>query len=176
MFELFISGLPDKAKILDLGCGHGTPVAKLLSERGHRIVGVDRSKALLAVAASELPQHQWVLSDLETYEPHDLFDGIVIWDSMFHLPRNEHLKLLKKAYSVLSPAGMLILSSGGSENDIPPFTDSMFNREFFYDAFPVSQLLAHCEALGFSVIKSVLVNVPDGKRDKGRLGMVLRRS
>lgn len=175
LFELFLDNLPANSKILDLGCGHGIPVAELISNRGHRIVGVDRSEKLLAFARNAMPAHEWILSDLDSFEINDIYDGIVIWDSLFHLPRTEHLTLLRKVSSALKPNGVLILSSGGSETDIPAFTDQMFGQTFFYDSFPINQLLQHCIDSELEVIKSVLVNVPNGARDKGRLGVVLQK-
>ena len=175
LFELFSNGLCKSARILDLGCGHGIPVAMFLSNKGHRILGVDRSIKLLAYAKNKMPQHKWVLGELESYKPKHKFDGIVIWDSMFHLPREEHIKLLKNAYEALTPDGMLIISSGGSDYDIPEFTDFMFNVEFFYDSLPVSELLRQCEIIGFKIHQRVLVDVPGGERNKGRIGVVLKK-
>ena len=87
----------------------------------------------------------------------------------------EHWFNARKALPQLKPNGVLILSNGGSENDIPAFTDQMFGHTFFYDSFTVKQLLNHCFDIGFEVIASVTVNEPDGKRDKGRLGIILRK-
>ena len=176
LFELFLHKLPTNSKILDLGCGHGIPVAKLISAQGHRIVGVDRSEKLLTFARNAMPEHEWILSDLESVDVNSSYDGIIIWDSLFHLPRTEHLTLLRKASAALKPNGVLILSSGGSERDIPAFTDQMFGQTFFYDSFPINQLLQHCLDSGMKVIKSILVNIPNGKRDKGRLGVILQKS
>ncbi len=175
LFELFEDGLCKNALILDLGCGHGTPVAKFLSNKGHRILGVDRSAKLLAHAKRQMPEHEWILDDLESYEPDQTFDGIVIWDSLFHLPRKEHIRLLRKAYNALKPAGMMIISSGGSNHEIPAFTDFMFDVEFFYDSFPVGELLKNCETIGFKILQSSLLDEPDGERNKGRLGVVLKK-
>lgn len=175
LFDLFLDNLQPNAKILDLGCGHGTPVAKLMSRHGHRILGVDRSAKLLEYAKRDLPEHEWIQSDLESYQPIDKFDGIIIWDSMFHLPREEHITLLKKAFNALKYKGVIILSSGGSKYDNPAFTGSMFNHEFFYDSFTIQELLDICEGIGLRIIQTKLVNEPDGGRDKGRLGMVLKK-
>ncbi|MBN2069331.1 MAG: class I SAM-dependent methyltransferase [Opitutales bacterium] len=175
LFELFISHLPDFPHILDLGCGSGNPVAKFLVKRGAEITGVDRSKELLDYAVDILPNHKWVLSDLFDYEPDSLFDGVVIWDSMFHFPREKHKKLLQKAYNALKPSGLLILSSGGSEENVPAFTDTMFGQTFYYDSYPVFELLELCQVVGFNVLETKLVNKPDGERDKGRLGLVLKK-
>ena len=122
-----------------------------------------------------MPQQEWIQSELESFEPVGHYHGVIIWDSMFHLPRHEHLTLLGKVFEALEPEGVVILSSGGSDTDLPPFTDIMLGHEFFYDAFPVPVLLRHCREMGFRILRHELVNEPDGGRDKGRLGVVLQK-
>ncbi|EKO3490647.1 class I SAM-dependent methyltransferase [Vibrio fluvialis] len=175
LFELFRCYIPPQGRVLDLGCGHGIPIAAMMTERGFTLTGVDRSERLLSLARSAMPQQEWIQSELESFEPVGHYHGVIIWDSMFHLPRHEHLTLLGKVFEALEPEGVVILSSGGSDTDLPPFTDIMLGHEFFYDAFPVSLLLRHCREMGFRILRHELVNEPDGGRDKGRLGVVLQK-
>ncbi|ELI5732482.1 trans-aconitate 2-methyltransferase [Vibrio fluvialis] len=176
LFELFRCYIPPQGRVLDLGCGHGIPIAAMMTERGYTLTGVDRSERLLSLARSAMPQQEWIQSELESFEPVGHYHGVIIWDSMFHLPRHEHLTLLGKVFEALEPEGVVILSSGGSDTDLPPFTDIMLGHEFFYDAFPVPVLLRHCREMGFRILRHELVNEPDGGRDKGRLGVVLQKS
>ncbi|MBY8034653.1 class I SAM-dependent methyltransferase [Vibrio fluvialis] len=176
LFELFRCYIPPQGRVLDLGCGHGIPIAAMMTERGFTLTGVDRSERLLSLARSAMPQQEWIQSELESFEPVGHYHGVIIWDSMFHLPRHEHLTLLGKVFEALEPEGVVILSSGGSDTDLPPFTDIMLGHEFFYDAFPVSVLLRHCREMGFRILRHELVDEPDGGRDKGRLGVVLQKS
>ncbi|MBY7855689.1 class I SAM-dependent methyltransferase [Vibrio fluvialis] len=176
LFELFRCYIPPQGRVLDLGCGHGIPIAAMMTERGFTLTGVDRSERLLSLARSAMPQQEWIQSELESFEPVGHYHGVIIWDSMFHLPRHEHLTLLGKVFEALEPEGVVILSSGGSDTDLPPFTDIMLGHEFFYDAFPVPVLLRHCREMGFRILRHELVNEPDGGRDKGRLGVLLQKS
>ncbi|MBY7845118.1 class I SAM-dependent methyltransferase [Vibrio fluvialis] len=176
LFELFRCYIPPQGRVLDLGCGHGIPIAAMMTERDFTLTGVDRSERLLSLARRAMPQQEWIQSELESFEPVGHYHGVIIWDSMFHLPRHEHLTLLGKVFEALEPEGVVILSSGGSDTDLPPFTDIMLGYEFFYDAFPVPVLLRHCREMGFRILRHELVNEPDGGRDKGRLGVVLQKS
>lgn len=169
----FLDSLPANAQVLDLGCGHGVPLAQTIIEAGHGVTGVDRSASLLARARDQFPEQLWCEADLEDYQPKTQFDGIVIWDAMFHLPRSEQAAILKRVRSALKPGAQVILTSGGSDTEIPPFSDQMFEQPFFYDAYPVPELLALCEQLGYRIEDQTLLNVPDGERDKGRLGLRL---
>jgi SAM-dependent methyltransferase len=50
LIESFIEQLPPGARVLDLGCGTGRPIAMLLARHALPVHGVDRSAALLAEA------------------------------------------------------------------------------------------------------------------------------
>ena len=63
--DRMLEGLPAHARILDLGCGTGRPMAEYLLERGHRITGVDQSEALLAIARSRFPEGEWIHSRID---------------------------------------------------------------------------------------------------------------
>ena len=176
LFELFIGKLPEQARILDLGCGSGIPIAKLLDERGFQITGIDRSTRLLNKAKENVPMATFHKGEIEDYEINNTYHGVVLWDTLFHLPRAEHQPIIERIFNSLSSHGLLILSSGGSEENLPPFTDFMFGVEFFYDAHPIKKLLKLCEHIGFNVERHLLVNKPDGKRDKGRIGVALSKA
>jgi len=65
-----------------------------------------------------------------------------------------------------------LLSSRGHQEDIPPFTDIMFGTEFFYDSFTPQKLLGQLKEIGFRIVKQVVLNEPDGERDRGRIGII----
>jgi ubiquinone/menaquinone biosynthesis C-methylase UbiE len=54
--DRFIDSLPRGAKVLDLGCGSGRPVAQ--QERGLRVSGVDSSPTMISLCQSRLPNHE----------------------------------------------------------------------------------------------------------------------
>lgn len=176
LFEFFIEKLPERAEILDLGCGTGVPIAKLLSDNGFRVTGVDRSANLLAKAGENVPSADFLRAEMEDYKIAGVYGGVVLWDALFHLPRAEHRAILEKVFDSLTLGGLLILSSGGSQESLPPFVDFMFGVPFFYDAHPVNAFIDICNDIGFAVARYELLNEPDGDRDKGRIGVVLSKA
>jgi hypothetical protein len=100
----------------------------------------------------------------------------VIFDVLFHLPRAVQEQIITRARDALDPGGPLLLTAGGSEADVGPFTDTMYGVEFWYDAFPRRELVERCVALGYRIEVEVLLNEPDGGRDKGRLGLLLHKT
>jgi SAM-dependent methyltransferase len=83
--DKFLTLLPQKASILDLGCGSAEPIAQYLIARDCRIIGVDSSPALIALCKKRFPNHRWMVADMRELDLNQHFDGILAWDSFFHL-------------------------------------------------------------------------------------------
>jgi cyclopropane fatty-acyl-phospholipid synthase-like methyltransferase len=69
--ERLIHGLPAGARVLDLGCGFGEPIGRLLVDAGLEVVGVDASERLLEHARRTLPEATLILDDMRTVEVDD---------------------------------------------------------------------------------------------------------
>src|ERR1700741_34069 len=62
--DLAVADLQPGARVLDLGCGTGQPVAKYLVEKGFRVTGVDESHKMLEIAKREVPEAEFIHSDM----------------------------------------------------------------------------------------------------------------
>jgi SAM-dependent methyltransferase len=167
--EKLTSGLPRHAKILDLGCGTGRPIAESLVKRGLSVTGVDQAEDLLRLARERLPEGRWIQAQMETFEPDEEYDGAVVWDSLFHIRREHHKSILRRILGSLRKHSRLILTVGGSDH--PPFTDTMFGQFFFYDSHPPAEVLRLLESLGATIEHAEFINPPTSGRDKGRYGI-----
>ena len=187
LFNELMGLLPERATILDLGCGSGAPIAAALYQKGHTVIGVDRSEKLLHQARQQLPNATFIQSDLESLNIQSLLnDGqekklkniqaVICWDALFHLPRHHQAELLKHIASTITRGVHLLITSGGLKTDHPPFTDLMFGVEFYYDSFPIPELIHFCDSIGLKVISQSMLNTPDGERDKGRVGLLLQKA
>jgi SAM-dependent methyltransferase len=77
--------VPARASILDLGCGSGHPIARYLIENGHDVTGVDSSSALIDICKTDFPAQNWIVADMRQLSLGRRFDGMIAWDSFFHL-------------------------------------------------------------------------------------------
>lgn len=175
--SLLLDPLVPGSTILDLGCGTGYPMASFIADRGHQVVGVDGSSAMLALARARLPSHRWVhdLMQQVEFEP-GTFAAVVCWDSLFHLPRAHYGPIIRRIHHWLVPGGRFMISSGGQVDDSQEgFTDTMFGHDFYYDSPPPGELVALVESIGFDILRAELCDAPDGDRNKGKWATVAEK-
>lgn len=172
--DAVLSVVPHGSTILDVGCGTGRPMAEYVISQGRRVVGVDQSEEMLAIAKRNFPKEVWVLSLMETYSPQVAYQGALIWDSLFHVRRTEHEPIISKVVSGLPSGGRIMLTVGGSAH--PAFTDFMYGQEFYYDSNTPEETQAILLRLGCRLEIAEYMNVPNGGRDRGRYAIVAEKA
>lgn len=100
------------SSILDLGCGSGEPIAAELVDGGHRVTGVDSSPSLIALCRARMPQQQWIVADMRDLDLADRHDGILAWNSFFHLPIDAQRRMFPIFAKHLRSGGPLMFTSG----------------------------------------------------------------
>lgn len=114
----FADGLTRNARVLDVGCGTGEPIASWLIGEGFRYTGVDIAEAMLAIARKRWPEIDWLRADMRTLDLGKQFDGIVAWDSFFHLTRQEQRDCLQVLGRHLAPGGHLLVTVGHGNGEV----------------------------------------------------------
>lgn len=172
LVDQLLENLQSGSAVLDLGCGTGRPIAELLVARGFHVTGIDHSSAMLAKAREFVPGATLRQAELDAPLP-DRFDAVVCWDAVFHLARARHEIVFREVWRALQPGGRFLFTTGGSANE--PFTDMMFGHEFSYDAPSPAETLAMVHAVGFQLLTEVMLDPPQGGREKGRLAVVVEK-
>ena len=117
--EELARSLPPKAAVLDLGCGAGVPVTRWLARR-FAVTGVDVSARQLELARRNVPSAEFLKADMadECFDP-GLFDAVVAFHSIIHVPRAEHPALLGRIHGWLRTGGLFLatLSLGAWEGE-----------------------------------------------------------
>lgn len=100
------------AAILDLGCGHGEPVARLLVESGFALYGIDASPTLVAEFQRRWPEAAVRCEDVRTSALYGRkFDGIVAIGLLFLFTAAEQLELLRSMANALLPGGGILVTA-----------------------------------------------------------------
>lgn len=108
--------LPAHARVLDLGCGCGIPVAKTLADNGHEVTGVDLSEVQINRARDLVPQAVFLHADASNVAfPDRTFDAIVCLYALIHMPLDTQPQLLRRIATWLRPGGWLLATTGAQE-------------------------------------------------------------
>jgi SAM-dependent methyltransferase len=113
--DRFIGKLGKGAKVLDLGCGPGQPVAQHMVERELRVTGVDSSPAMISFCRDRLPDQEWIVADMRQLALGRRFDGILAWDSFFHLD-HDHQRRMFAIFADHASVGTILMFNTGPQH------------------------------------------------------------
>jgi trans-aconitate methyltransferase len=104
--------MPRGGSILDAGCGSAEPIARYFIEAGYALTGVDSSPAMIGLCRSRFPRRTWVVSDMRTLSLGRRFEGILAWDSFFHLRQDDQARMFPIFRTHAAPKAALMFTSG----------------------------------------------------------------
>lgn len=114
--EALAALLPDRAQVLDLGCGPGLAARWL--ERRFDVVGVDLSERQIAAARLAAPRSTFVVGDMTRLElPAGSFDAAVALYSLIHIALADIEPTLSGVANWLRPEGLLLATFGTAEGE-----------------------------------------------------------
>lgn len=104
-----------QGKLLDLGCGVGLPYDRYFSEKGFSVTGVDISAKHVERARRNVPSGTFLVGDFFSEDVKGRFDAVVSFYAIFHIPREEHERLLEHVASLLREGGHILLTLGADD-------------------------------------------------------------
>jgi predicted TPR repeat methyltransferase len=155
--DRFLALLPQDPSVLDLGCGCGVPIARYLIERRCRATGVDASSAMIAMCADRFPEDEWLVADMRTLALNRTFDGIIAWDSLFHLSQADQRRMFGIFKRHAAPGAALTFTSGPSAGEK---MGSFRGEPLYHASLNSAQYRQLLDDIGFDVVTHV-VDDPD---------------
>ncbi len=110
--DRFLDLLPFGGSILDVGCGTAEPIVRYFIERGYDVTGADSSQAMLAICKSKFPHCTFVHTDMRMLSIAQRFDGIIAWDSFFHLNQDDQRNMFPVFRKHVAAKTALMFTSG----------------------------------------------------------------
>ncbi len=156
----YLRFIPEPGDLLDVGCGRGEFLAAA-AEAGHRVLGLDHDRAMLA-EAQELPVREGDALDFLQSTP-DRYDSITAFHVIEHLAVREAEALIRLAADRLRPGGRLIIATP-NPGSLPTIA-----HEFWRD--PTHVRPYDCELIEFLTIGSGLETVSAGVNPKSERGL-----
>jgi SAM-dependent methyltransferase len=107
--------IPERARVVDLGCGAGIPGTLALTRHGLTVLGVDFSPVQLGRARALVPGASFVRADMAEFQLRPAsVDAVTAFYSLIHVPLADQRALLPRIRGWLRPGGYLLAIVGAA--------------------------------------------------------------
>ncbi|MGN6551912.1 MAG: class I SAM-dependent methyltransferase [Pararhizobium sp.] len=150
--DRFAALLPAGGRILDIGCGTGEPIARHLASRGFRIVGVDSAPEMVALFRAHLPAATAHVADMRQLDLGDTFDGLIAWDSFFHLAPDDQRAMIPTFRNHAAPGAALMFTSGPAHGKA---IGTLEGEPLYHASLDPEEYRALLGGCGFDVVRHI---------------------
>lgn len=150
--DRFLSLTPAGGRVLDIGCGSGEPIARYLIEQGRQLTGVDSSPQMLSLCSKLFANNRWEQADMRTLSLSRAFDGLLAWDSFFHLDHDDQRRMFPIFRNHAAPGAALMFTSGPSHGEA---IGELFGEPLYHASLSGGEYRALLAENGFEVVAQV---------------------
>lgn len=134
----FVKRLKPNGRVLDVGCGTGYPITQYLSSCHFFVTGIDISHAMIQKAkALHVPHAEFIQQDFLDYTSDRLYDGIIAFDSLWHIAKEKQPAIYPKLASLMRPGAYVLFTHGKRDGET---TGMMYDQEFYYSALEAEEV------------------------------------
>lgn len=157
--------LQPSPSVLELGCGPGVPVLKLLLDHGAQVVANDISAKQIEMARARFPDAKLLAGDMTalTFEP-ESFHGAISFYTLFHLPRAKLKDMLTKIHGWLKPGGVFVFNLATVDEE--EIHGEFLGYGMFWSSYDVDGNRSLLEEVGFDLMQVEVLQAGDGKLEE----------
>ncbi len=150
----FISMLPKKAKVLDIGSGSGRD-AQYFHDYGLEVTSIDISENMLKEAKKRVENIKFIKMDMCNLEfENNSFDGIWIMASLSDIERKESLSVLQEISKILKEKGVLYIAVKEGTTEEVVNKPQYNNSPRYYTFYTKVELENKLKKAGFSILSA----------------------
>jgi SAM-dependent methyltransferase len=149
--ERFLSMIPCGGTIIDIGCGSGRD-AKVFSERGFTVTGIDFSPSMVQIARITAPKANFIVLDMQSLDLNETFDAAWANASLLHIPKVAIPKVLADIYSILNHNGLFYIKLKQGDKEGFERDQRYGNIQKFFSYFEKNELKNFLIDAGFEVL------------------------
>jgi SAM-dependent methyltransferase len=150
--DRFTALLLPGGSVLDIGCGSGEPIAHHLIDQEFVVTGVDSAPAMIDLCRSRFPSSAWLVADMRQLALGRRFDGLLAWDSFFHL-RPEDQRGMFPIFGAHAAAGAALMFTSG--HSCGEAIGTFHGEPLYHGSLDPAEYCALLEAQGFEVVAHV---------------------
>jgi cyclopropane fatty-acyl-phospholipid synthase-like methyltransferase len=158
-----VARLEEGARVLELGCGSGSPETKRLAQR-FAVTGVDISPRQVERVQAAIPEARFIAADFTDLDlPAASYDAVASFYVFNHVPRDLLAPLLERIHGWLMESGWLLTAFGVS--DLEGWTGNWLGAPTFFSSFPAEINSRLVRDAGFRIEREevVVFEEPEGQ-------------
>jgi 2-polyprenyl-3-methyl-5-hydroxy-6-metoxy-1,4-benzoquinol methylase len=159
--DRFAALLRPGASVLDMGCGSGEPIASYLVQQGFAVTGVDAARNMIEMCRSRFPAHEWRVDDMRQLHLGRTFDGLIAWDSTFHLTPEDQ-EAMFPIFARHARAGAALMFTSGPDHG--EAIGSWRGEELYHASLSAAEYRTALAENGFEIIDHVVEDESCGGR------------
>ncbi len=159
--DRFCALLPTRAAVLDIGCGSGLPIAAELVRRSFDVTGVDGAPEMLALFRRNLVDVPAILADMRLLSLGSRFDGLLAWDSFFHLSPGDQRAMFVRFGAHAAPDAALMFTSGPAAGSA---MGELEGEPLYHGSLDPDEYRTLLDTAGFDVVDHVVEDPVCGRR------------
>jgi len=144
--------LPAGGAILDIGCGSAEPIARYLIDAGYVLTGVDSSPRMIEICRQRFPQQSWHVADMRELSLGRRFDGLIAWDSFFHLTPQDQRNMFLRFRAHAAPGAALLFTSGPQHGEA---IGTYQGEPLYHGSLDAAEYQSLLDGNGFEVVSHV---------------------
>ena len=121
--------------------------------------GLTASQAMIAMCRDRFPDQTWIVGDMRTMDLGSRFDGIIAWDSFFHLAQDDQRRMLPIFQRHAQPNAALMFTSGPRRGEA---IGSYKGEPLFHASLDPDEYRALLPEHGFEIVLHVAGEPPCG--------------
>lgn len=159
--DRFMALMVPSGAALDIGCGAAEPMAAYIIGKGHGVTGIDSSPEMIALCEARFPRGDWRVADMRLLSLGRTFDGLLAWDSFFHLCQDDQRRMFAIFRGHAKPGAPLMFTSGTTHGE----RLGAYGGETLYHAsLDPAEYRALMAMHGFEVVAHVVADPACGRR------------
>ncbi|CAM5674561.1 Class I SAM-dependent methyltransferase OS=Streptomyces microflavus OX=1919 GN=HUT09_02220 PE=4 SV=1 [Streptomyces microflavus] len=148
--DRLLERLAPGSRVLDVDIGTGVPTARRLAGAGHRVVGIDVSPVMTALAAGQVPDAEFRCGDIREMAWADgEFNTACVYFSMLQMARGEQRELLGRLARAVRPGGLLAVAT--VPVDVAEVSAVFMGQPVVVSSFGEEEFVALVAGAGFAV-------------------------
>lgn len=150
--DRFIALLPLSGSVVDIGCGAGVPITGYLLSRGLAVTGIDSASAMIERCVARFPSAEFHVADMRTLALHRRFDGLIAWDSFFHLTAEDQRGMFPIFAAHAAESAALLFTSGPEHGEA---LGTFEGEPLYHASLAPAEYRSLLDAAGFDVVETV---------------------